>query len=911
MKNYYEIKKELSCKALLPAINAAQKKNIALNEILEGIPYGLSHFLNKNERIEWWIGCKIIAGMRKYFSPSDFEQMGRDFVIRWTFIEGYIINLLLFTSSKFTRIVNEKTPLFGNSITKPLFSCIEGKMSIIEKNKYRFDYYIEPGYEHCPELFYMSKGVWDKILSQVGLKSYKIELSITPTGGIFTISWIKVGWFTKLKTWINWLFNIRKALADLTQSHDELSDNYNKLAESQKQLTKQTTQLNTAYNITKSIRQTSDVDKTLNAITEALVNDAGFSSAYIELFKDIEGSPIMIKASNGVDDINISPIKHPVILNDECIGQLIIYPKIDADLTDLNELLNYLIPIINISIHDTLVLRAITDYKNNLETKVDERTSELQEAQNKLSELMDQQNRFFTNISHEFRTPLTLIYGPSKQIIERTNDDKVKNDAELINRNARKLNRLANQLLDISRIEAGRMKLKTSELDLVPILKRIVYSFKSFAERKSISLNFDTGQQNIILYIDEDKIDKIISNILSNALKFTQDKGYVNVKSCVEKNVVEIKISDNGIGIPEEKIDKIFDRFYQLDNRLSKDYEGTGVGLSLTKELVELHKGKIEVESCEGKGTTVVVKIPLGKEHLKTEEIFEKIKNETDKTNISSGLIYNKEEETNRLDFDFITEGDKPLLLIIEDNFDVRNYIKGNLKKDYRITEAVDGKDGLNKSVTNLPDLIVSDVMMPEMDGFQLCEKLKTDERTSHIPLILLTAKATISDKLNGLETGADDYIMKPFEIEELSARIKNLIEQRKRIHEYFKKKGIFELNEAKITSVDKKLLQNVLNIINDNISDPSFGVESLAENLAVSRYVLYKKIISLTGESPVELIRRIKLLQAANLIENKFGNLSEIALEVGFNNPAYFSECFKKQFGVPPSQYPKNNKTE
>ncbi len=218
--------------------------------------------------------------------------------------------------------------------------------------------------------------------------------------------------------------------------------------------------------------------------------------------------------------------------------------------------------------------------------------------------------------------------------------------------------------------------------------------------------------------------------------------------------------------------------------------------------------------------------------------------------------------------------------------------------------EAINGEDGWNKSTENLPELIISDIMMPKMDGFQLCERLKTDERTSHIPIILLTAKATSQDKIVGFETGADDYIMKPFEPDELNARIRNLIEQRKRLHEYFQKKGIFELNQAKITSIDKKLLQKAFDSINKNISNPSFSVETLAENLAVSRYVLYKKIISLTGESPVELIRRIRLLRAARLIENKFGNLSEIALEVGFNNPAYFSDCFKKQFGVSPSQY-------
>ena len=278
------------------------------------------------------------------------------------------------------------------------------------------------------------------------------------------------------------------------------------------------------------------------------------------------------------------------------------------------------------------------------------------------------------------------------------------------------------------------------------------------------------------------------------------------------------------------------------------------------------------------------------------------------KNRITDDETENKAEQ--KVGIEFLRKEELPLLLIVEDNSDVRNYIKDNLNKEYRVLEAVDGEDGWDKSIEQIPDLIVSDVMMPKMDGFKLCEKLKTDERTSHIPVILLTAKAAKEDKLAGYETGADEYLMKPFEPDELRARIKNLIEQRKRLHQHFQKEGLFELNQTKITPVDKKFLQQAYSIVSQNISNESFGVEVFAENLSVSKSLLHKKIVSLTGEAPVEFIRRIRLNKAANLIENKFGNLSEIALEVGFNNPAYFSECFKKQFGVPPSQYLRNNKT-
>ncbi len=532
------------------------------------------------------------------------------------------------------------------------------------------------------------------------------------------------------------------------------------------------------------------------------------------------------------------------------------------------------------------------------------------EAQ-KLHEVDQIKSRFFTNISHEFRTPLTLILGPAKQILEKVEDEKIKSELSLIHRNARKLLGLVNQLLDISKLESGNMKLQTEPQDIVSLLKTLVLSFTSYAERKRIMLQFNSVEDEVIVYLDKDKFEKIITNILSNAFKFTADGGRIEVMINKDETWTNIVISDTGIGIPKEKLSKIFDRFYQIDGSHTREQEGTGIGLSLTKELVELHKGKIEVKSEEGKGTTFIVKIPLGKEHLKLEKSTEKDR-EYEKEEAERQDYYNGTENKAKykVSIEYLGEEVLPLLLLVEDNSDVRYYIKENLRNNYRILEAVDGEDGWDKSIDHLPDLIVSDVMMPKMDGFKLCEKLKTDERTSHIPVILLTAKATKEDKLTGYETGADEYIVKPFEPDELNWRINNLIAQRKRLHEHFRKQGLVELSETKITPVDKKFLQQAYNLVSQNISNESFSVEVFAENLFVSKSLLYKKIVSLTGEPPVEFIRRIRLNRAANLIDNKFGNLSEIALEVGFNNPSYFAECFKKQFSVTPSQYHRNNKT-
>lgn len=533
----------------------------------------------------------------------------------------------------------------------------------------------------------------------------------------------------------------------------------------------------------------------------------------------------------------------------------------------------------------------------------------------KLQELDEIKTHFFTNISHEFRTPLTLIQGPAKQIIELSTDERVSEKAKLIHRSAKKLNRLANQLLDISRIESGKMKLKVYEQDLLPVIRDLAASFHPFAEKKQISLKFASEYQKMLLCFDRDKVDKILNNLLSNALKFTPQGGSVKVSLGVksegnDKGFVWISVIDNGIGIPKEQLGKIFDRFYQVDNRLSKEYEGTGIGLSLTKELVELHKGRISVESREGQGSVFTVYLPSGSENFLPEEFDHDVIEQGDKMKTEPEIdesVLLRSVPAPSISNERHNERDKPVLLIIEDNIDVRKYITEILSGSYAILEAANGNEGLSISFCEIPDLIISDIMMPGVDGIEVSQKLKSDSRTSHIPLILLTAKTSLRDKLEGLETGADEYIMKPFDASELKARIKNLLEQRKRLHEHFKKFGLLKIEEKKLPSIDEKFLQKAVDIINENIADPGFNVESFTKKMAVSRSLLYKKLVSLTGDSPVELIKRIRLNKAAALIENNTGNITDIAFAVGFSNPSYFTECFKNQFGIPPTMYHQN----
>lgn len=537
-----------------------------------------------------------------------------------------------------------------------------------------------------------------------------------------------------------------------------------------------------------------------------------------------------------------------------------------------------------------------------------------QEHAERLQEIDRMKSRFFTNISHEFRSPLTLIKGPAKQIIDESNETNTRDKANLIHRNAERLNRLVTQLLDLSKIEAGETKLQTTRLNIVTILSEQLLSFATLAEKKNIYLKLIPAEEQVYCYLDRDKVEKIMNNILSNALKFTPEHGEILIMVCKKNKFAEIIISDSGIGISKDRHTKIFDRFYQVDGSHTKEQEGTGIGLALTKELVELHRGSIAVESEEGEGTTFTIQFLLGHAHLKPEEIYTEKVIQSDEQGViltvETAPVSDSNEKTGLHVDSYLTniqtdeQEEKPLLLIVEDNLDVRTFIRGFLEKEYCVVEASDGQDGINKAFNHIPDLIVSDVMMPKMDGYQLCKQLKTDERTSHIPVILLTAKAASEDKIEGLETGADDYIKKPFDEQELKIRIKNLIEQRKKLREYFIKGGIFNPDDNKISSVDKKFLNKTVQVITEHISDPLFGVEAFARELAIGRTTLHKKIVALVGEPPSELIKRIRLSKANHLLKNKTGNISEIALEVGFNNPAYFSECFKKQFGVSPSQY-------
>jgi signal transduction histidine kinase/ligand-binding sensor domain-containing protein/DNA-binding response OmpR family regulator len=542
----------------------------------------------------------------------------------------------------------------------------------------------------------------------------------------------------------------------------------------------------------------------------------------------------------------------------------------------------------------------------------------------KLKELDSLKSRFFANISHEFRTPLTLILGPIENLRQRFADEQAQQELGMMQRNAQRLLRLINQLLDLSRLEAGKLTLDERPGDLLVFLKGVVFSFESFAKQKRIDLHLQAPENLPRVCFDADKLEQVMVNLLSNAFKFTPEKGKVSVQLSVISNqsrdqlitdhwplvtdhCLLITVKDTGNGISVDRLPHIFDRFHTTGEGYAKDHSGSGIGLALTKELVELHHGEISVASEIGKGTTFTVRLPLapmGSEQLSvSSDTARRNWQGSNEQDVNTPLIQQSNDPAIQPP---ATSDEQPTLLLVEDNADMRAYIRNHMSATYRVLEAEDGVEGFAAAADLIPDLIISDVMMPKMDGYQLCEKLKSEERTSHVPVILLTAKSSGESKLEGLELGADDYLIKPFDARELQVRVKNLIEQRRKLRERFGKEIKLQPRDIAITSADEKFLARAMAVVEEHISEADFDVETFGRKVGMSRKHLHRKLKALTDQAPSEFIRTLRLQRAARLLEKNAGNVTEVAYEVGFNSISHFAKAFKEQFGVLPSEHAK-----
>lgn len=509
--------------------------------------------------------------------------------------------------------------------------------------------------------------------------------------------------------------------------------------------------------------------------------------------------------------------------------------------------------------------------------------------------------KFLTNLSHEFRTPISLIMAPADKLLAEHKDEQTTGQLAVIRRNARRLLNLVNQLLDFRKLEEQELKLNLTEGEIISFIGDVVDSFHDLSESKSITFNYKAPQEKLFVRFDHDKLERILFNLLSNAFKFTLPGGMVSVNitrhptSNIDKAVLEFKISDTGIGIDPERKDLIFKRFYQAgDPNIGNVNPGSGIGLSITKEFVEMHGGSITVKSELGKGSDFSVLIPLEVFADRSIEIQLPVKTD----------IKEKDLRIKRNIAQAIT--DMPVLLIVEDNDEFRYYIKDSLMAQYKIVEASNGIEGWDKALSCHPDLIISDITMPFMNGITLSRKIKADKRTSHIPLIMLTACTREDEQLRGLESGANDYLTKPFNFEILNVKIKNLLQLNTMLKNTYKKQLKVIHPDIEVSSSGEIFLNKVVNYIDNNLNNPKFSVVDLSEHLSMSRGALYTKIFELTGLPPVEFIRSYKLDRAAILLLKSDLTVTQIAYEAGFATPHYFSRSFREKFNMLPSDYRK-----
>jgi len=535
-----------------------------------------------------------------------------------------------------------------------------------------------------------------------------------------------------------------------------------------------------------------------------------------------------------------------------------------------------------------------------------------------IEKLNNKKLQFFTNISHEFRTPLTLIINPLNDLLQNNTHNlnvEVINKLKVIQKSSGLLSRLINELMDFRKLQFNQVQLQVQEVEIINFVREILSHFDEEANFRRIELSFSSPLKKLNDWVDPKMLEKIIFNILSNAFKVTPDYGSIKViikennkpiyfpliNSDKEVKSYEIAIEDTGAGLEKKELKKIFERFYQVNN-LNKTYYGsTGIGLEVVKEFIELNKGIIEVDSVLGKGTTFRILFPLGKEFFEADEFAKKIYTPDiiNKTSLSHQSVSER-----ILEFTTdVTDPDRThTVLIVEDNSDLRSYLKEELKKDYKVIVAENGEKGYDLAVQRLPDLILTDVIMPVMDGLEMCKKIKSNIKTSHIPLLMLSAKALVKDRLEGIDSGADLYLSKPFEMEILKSSLAQLINSRQIIFNKFYE-GISNKVQQKTTTIDNDFMQKTLNYIHENISEPELSVESLASVVYLSRSQLYRKIKTLTGVSVNEFIRNVRLEKAKQLIELGNDNINEISYKVGFSTPSYFTKCFKSKFGHLPTE--------
>lgn len=532
--------------------------------------------------------------------------------------------------------------------------------------------------------------------------------------------------------------------------------------------------------------------------------------------------------------------------------------------------------------------------------------------------ILEMKSRLLTHITHEFLTPLNLIITPLEQILPRCEDPEQKQVLSMVYRNSQRLLLVITQILELLKLESRKLKLKAGKQDFIAFLKGIAASFELLAEQQEVAMKFECDKEAIPLYFDAEKMAEVLCNLIMNSLKHTPPGGQVRITvSELPEGAVEISVHNSGEEIPIDEMKRIFDHYYQLNERFENYIKGLGIGLFLAREYVKLHRGTLDVTSSAGYGTKFLIRLPKGKDHLKQDEIAASpVSREVETAGCKTSRRYaymvqleREEEKDKPVNGEVNGAGkgnhEKDIVLVIEDNNDMRGFIKSLLSEEgFMVKEAENGRKGIEMAKEIIPDIIVSDVMMPDASGYQVCTELKKDIATSHVPIILLSVKYTEEEIVRGLEAGADDYVTKPFKMDLLLIRIKNLIKMRRKLQQRVLLETVTHPDELSISSVDNHLLKKVRDAIEDNLANPEFGQAELADSINISPTSLYRKVMALTGQSPGRFIQAFRLKRSVDFLKASPGSVTDVAFKVGFSSSAYFTKCFKEKFGRLPSDF-------
>lgn len=530
--------------------------------------------------------------------------------------------------------------------------------------------------------------------------------------------------------------------------------------------------------------------------------------------------------------------------------------------------------------------------------------------------MTDLKLRFFTNISHELRTPLTLILGGIEDVKKHDSlTPRGENSLTLAHRNAKRMLTLINQLLDFRKIVKNKMELKISRVDLVPLVEDALDDFREMASERRIELLFTLSRRSVLVWVDIERMESVVYNLLSNALKFTPNGGRIEViLSLREEESVTLTVRDTGIGIPKDKQGMIFERFAQASRAVDSNMKGSGIGLSLCRDIVTLHHGEISVDSRPGEGASFTVKLKLGNAHFGMEQIDFSGAGAGEGKRRDDYMVSDFTAADSQRRVDVAPPKDAQKILLVEDNRELRIFMYNSLIDTYYVVEADDGAEALEKIRSEMPDIIVTDLMMPRMDGIELIDKVRHDFTMSHIPIVMLTARHSPDDRVKAMEFGADGYITKPFSIELLLARIDNLLTQRRKLFEKFSSQSarnkVVELavEDVVVTDRDEEFMKNVMAWLGENVENSELTIDQLASHLGLGRTTMYNKLKSLTGKSPVELIKEYRITKSKLLLRTGQFSVSEVAYKVGFSDPGYFSRCFREQFHMSPAEYLKTH---